>query len=348
LSAIALPSSICYIPSDVFPDNCQISFIRGDISSDLGRCSLNARDGFVFGSTRIINREAIIGVLAGYDLDLCTFEREQNAETWELFGTSVSLYRRKSDGVEIAIKEFPNFDSDRDDGSLESLEILTHLKHPSIVPLFGIVFPTKSTKLRIATLYCRFGSLKEVLANPPSWWTPTAKSKAIAGIVVGMRFAHSLGCAHGSLKPSNMLINENKHAEIVDFCSNRLQGRVMKDDEDDDEEEAEALLMDVVAFCSILCEILVGHSLVARICPYSKFTIELVDHGEHVVIPSLIPSFMRFLFATRGFTPESVRDAFRDIYEALKENDFNVVEGNDVNEVLRFVSSLEASECNRK
>jgi hypothetical protein len=35
----------------------------------------------------------------------------------------MSLYRRKSDGVEIATKEIRIFDSDRGDHSVESLEI---------------------------------------------------------------------------------------------------------------------------------------------------------------------------------------------------------------------------------
>jgi hypothetical protein len=335
LLVVALPSSTCYIPSDVFPDDCQLSFIPGDVSCDLGRSCLDGRDVFPFDSETIINREAILRVLAGCALDLCTFEGERNPEICELFGTSVSLYRRKSDGLEIAIKEIQNFESNGDDRSLESLEMLTHLKHSSIAPLFGIVFPTNSTNFTIATLYYRNGSLKQVLANPPSWWTPTAKSKTIAAIVVGMRFAHSLGCAHGSLKPSNILFNEKEHVQIVDFCSNQLQGRVRKEADD----ESKALAMDVAAFCSILFEIVVGRSVVAQISPYHEFEIELVDNGEQVEIPSLIPSFMMFLFAHRSF-----QHSFGEIYEALKENDFNIVEGNDVDEVLRFVSSLEASE----
>jgi hypothetical protein len=340
VSVIALPSSICYIPNDAFSDDCQISFIPGDVSYDLGQSSLNRCDGFTFDSKTIINRDAILRVLAGYDLDLCSFERDQNPETCELFGTSMSLYRRKSDGLEIAIKEIPNFDSHRDERSFESLEKLTHLKHPSIVSLFGIVFPKNSTVLTIATMYCRNGSLKQVLANPPSWWTPTAKSKAIAGIVLGMRFAHSLGCAHERLKPSNILFDENEHVQIVDFCSNHIQGRARKEADD----ELEALMMDVVAFCSILFEILVGRSVVAQICSYNEFRIELVDNGEQVVIPSLIPSFLGFLFAGKGFALRSVKPSFEYIYHVLKKNSFDIVEGNDVNEVLRFVSSLEASE----
>jgi hypothetical protein len=36
------------------------------------------------------------------------------------------------------------------------------------------------------------GSLEEVLFDAPTWWTPTAKAKtkAIAGIALGIRFAH--------------------------------------------------------------------------------------------------------------------------------------------------------------
>jgi hypothetical protein len=53
---------------------------------------------------------------------------------------------------------------------------------------------------------------------------------------------------------------------------------------------------------------------------------------------------MRFLFAAEGFVHWSVPHSFGEIYEVLKANDFTIVEGNEVNEVLRFVSYLEASE----
>jgi hypothetical protein len=48
---------------------------------------------------------------------------------------------------------------------------------------------------------------------------------------------------------------------------------------------------------------------------------------------------MMFLFA-----PRPVQHSFEEIYQAFKRNNFDIVEGNDVDEVLRFVSSLEASE----
>jgi hypothetical protein len=44
-------------------------------------------------------------------------------------------------------------------------------------------------------------SLSEAISMNPVWWTPTAKAKvkAIAGIVLGLRFAHSFGLIHGHL-----------------------------------------------------------------------------------------------------------------------------------------------------
>jgi hypothetical protein len=62
---------------------------------------------------------------------------------------------------------------------------------------------------------------------------------------------------------------------------------------------------------------------------------------------------MRFLFergwsapppAEFSFGHNSIWIEIKLIYNVLKNNDFNTFEGNDVNEVLRFVSSREALE----
>jgi hypothetical protein len=53
---------------------------------------------------------------------------------------------------------------------------------------------------------------------------------------------------------------------------------------------------------------------------------------------------MRQLMERVGSADRFVQRSFSEIYECLKQNSFDIVEGNDVTEVLRFVSSLEASE----
>jgi hypothetical protein len=101
--------------------------------------------------------------------------------------------------------------------------------------------------------------------------------------------------------------------------------------------------MDLVAFCSILFEILVGRSVVAQISSWNEFVIELMDNGERAVIPTFIPFFMRNLIKTGFAEDRSTQPSFEHVYDVLKENNFDAIEGNDVNEVMRYVSSFEAS-----
>jgi serine/threonine protein kinase len=77
--------------------------------------------------------------------------------------------------------------------------------------------------LKIARPDAAGGSLAEVLSDAPAWWTPTAKAKAIAGIAIGLRFAHGLGLLHGGLKASNVLFDADRRIQIADFSPIRLQ-----------------------------------------------------------------------------------------------------------------------------
>jgi serine/threonine protein kinase len=331
LSTIAIPSSVCYVSVEVFPSNCRIAIVSDDLSSE---------SGLALKVEKFINREAILRLLASYALDFGAFEQEHNREICERFG---GLYRRKSDSLEIVTKEIANFEFDSSDHLFELLEMLTHLKHPFIAPLCGIVFPTDSANLMIAAPYYENGSLKDVLANPPSWWTPTAKSKAIVGIVLGMRFAHSLCCAHGSLKPSNILFDKDKCVQITDFCSTGLHEGVSNNFELNEPRVVWNGNEDLFWFSSILIEILVGRSLVVKISQFEEVEICFADDGERVAIPSFIPSFLGELIE-RNLWPQRQKSSFHEIYEVLKSNDFDIVEGTDVNEVLRFVSSSGAFE----
>jgi serine/threonine protein kinase len=116
-------------------------------------------------------------------------------------------------GAMMVVRLFGKFD--RDEGC--EIEKLMNLTHPCIAAPLGFVLPTVSKELKIARLYSRSGSLKDVLSVRPLWWTPTAKAIAVAGIVFGMKFLHSFGVIHGSLKPSNVLFDEYHQIQIADF-----------------------------------------------------------------------------------------------------------------------------------
>jgi serine/threonine protein kinase len=65
-------------------------------------------------------------------------------------------------------------------------------------------------------------SLSELISVSPEWWTPTTEAKAIVGLVLGLRFAHSLDLLHGHLTVNNVIFNEDGMIQITNFCLNRL------------------------------------------------------------------------------------------------------------------------------
>jgi serine/threonine protein kinase len=81
---------------------------------------------------------------------------------------------------------------------------LLNLRHPMIAPLIGRI------QFKTVRLYVADASLADVLSNPPAWWTPTAKAKAVVGIALGLRFVHALGLLHGAVKASNVLFDADR------------------------------------------------------------------------------------------------------------------------------------------
>jgi hypothetical protein len=71
--------------------------------------------------------------------------------------------------------------------------------------------------LTIVRMYSVSGSLSEGISASPEWWTPTAKAKAIAGVVLSMRFAHSNGLLHGHHTANNGFFDHDGVIQVCDF-----------------------------------------------------------------------------------------------------------------------------------
>jgi serine/threonine protein kinase len=172
---------------------------------------------------------------------------------------------RSPDGSELAVKCFsqnPDCDFDQVMFSRE-IEESTRLRHPCMIAVLGFVLPTRQSGPKLATKFIRGGSLKTVLESRPGrlqgWLQGTALAKIVAGIDLGMRFAHSHGCVHCDLKPSNILLDEEQLARIGDLSVRR------RNDVDtplytapemaEDEYTNKA---DVFSFAMILYELIVG------------------------------------------------------------------------------------------
>jgi serine/threonine protein kinase len=206
-----------------------------------------------------------------------------------------------------------------------------NLRHPCISSTIGVVFPSQSQELQIVRQYPSGDSLSAVLLASPEWWTPIAKAKAIVGIVLSMRFAHSFGLLHGHLTGDNALFNGEGLIQICDFCVKSLS-------EVGNHSEAMAEVggfsgedwrpaADVRAFAELLSQIVIGD--------FAK------ESGSSLSVPRFVLEMIN-----RGWSLASNATlSFMDIFKTLKDNDFQILEGVDSTEVSKFVRWIEFSEA---
>jgi serine/threonine protein kinase len=171
----------------------------------------------------------------------------------------------------------------------------------------------------------------EVVSVNPLWWTPTVKAKAVAGIVLGLRFAHSFGLVHSHLTGNSILFDSDHCIQIVDFNPIDLESG---------EHESEEWIQlggfsgkwwtpewDIQAFASILFELVVGSR----------------PQGEASILRS-IPDFVsRMIDPGLDLTSET-RYSFNAILEILKQNNFPIEDGVDSAEISAFVRWVESAE----
>jgi serine/threonine protein kinase len=217
---------------------------------------------------------------------------------------------------------------------LSEIEKLINLRHPCITPPIGFVFEIESgsrQELKIVRMYLDGCSLLEVVSVNPMWWTSTVKAKAVAGIVLGLRFAHSLGLVHGHLTGNNILFDSDHCIQIVDFNPIGLEIGENESEEGTQlvgfSREGLTLESDIQAFASILFELVFGHP----------------PQGE-TSIPTGIPDFVSIIIKSGLSARSRTRYSFNTIWEILKQNEFKIEDGVDSAEVSAFVSWVESAE----
>jgi serine/threonine protein kinase len=211
-----------------------------------------------------------------------------------------------------------------------SIENLMYLLHRCISGTVGVILQSPLQNLEIVRMYSAGGSLSEVVSASPEWWTPTAKAKAIVGVVLSMRFAHSFGLLHGHLTANNVLFDDDGVIQICDFCVKSLS-------EVGGNSEAIAEVggfsgenwrpyVDVRGFAELLSKIVIGGS--SKESRTSQF----------------IPAFVLKMIKRGQSSDSKAIVSFVEIFETLKSEKFRILEGVDPNEVSNFASWIESSE----
>jgi serine/threonine protein kinase len=250
-----IPSTVVFVACDAHPNLSQLSLSDPDSCPIFDRWRHLRTLGIAVDFQRIRKFASSLPHFKDFVLDLSEFE--ERSVIGRNDRVSSQIYQRRIDGAMTVVKAISV------SGLIERCQIetkienLLNLRHPMITPLIGCVFPVESSgqrEFRTVRLYATEGSLADAMSNPPTWWTPTVKAKAVVGIALALRFAPGLGLLHRAVKASNILFDANRWIQIADFSPIRLETGAVEPFSG----EEWAPTADVCAFASLLFEIAVG------------------------------------------------------------------------------------------
>jgi hypothetical protein len=314
---VLLPSTLVFLANDAHSDLFQLSLSDPDFCSVFDRWRRVRRSGVAVDFRPILKPRP--NHLCFKDSVFDITELEEESVLLEAGRSSSRLYRKRRDGSLIVVKSISLSDSISKSQIENEIADLVSLRHPLIASPIGFAESTAPRRLKIARLYAAGGSLAEVLSDAPPWWTPTAKAKAIAGIVLGLQFAHSLGLLHGRLKASNVLFDADRRIQIADFSPIRLQtGEV-----EPFSGEGWSPAADVCAFTSLLSEIVVGR-----------------PGAQPGAVPPIPACVSAIIEDGRSPSPTTMR-SFADILQSLQVDGFAILAGVDSAEVCAFTDSVD-------
>jgi serine/threonine protein kinase len=102
--------------------------------------------------------------------------------------------------------------------------MLSRLKHPCIVPIYGFSRAAGGCTQAIVIKYMPNGLFGDVIrrvkqGKPPAFWTHTRIAIIVCGIIVRLELIHSKRTIPRDLKPANGLIDRHGRSRIGDFDS---------------------------------------------------------------------------------------------------------------------------------
>ena len=101
---------------------------------------------------------------------------------------------------------------------LAESRLAASLEHPNVVPIYAA--GDQDDLLYIAMRYVEGSDLKRILLDGPL--SPERTIAICSQVASALDAAHELGLVHRDVKPSNVLVDPNSHAFLVDFGLTRL------------------------------------------------------------------------------------------------------------------------------
>jgi hypothetical protein len=294
---IVIPSTISFLAFDATLNPLQLSFPDENSCPEFDRWRQLRSSGISVDFRRIQRVDSALDCLKEHAIDLSVFEEE-------------SELQRSTDGIKVIMTSIH---------LSASLENEVNLQHFCIISPLGFVFPVNSVEsqeLKIVRLHSENNSLAEVLSISPMWWTSTVKAKAIVGIVIGLRFAHSFGLLHGNLNSKNVLFDVDHRIQITNFSSLCLNQK---------DEWNWTPKVDINAFASLLFDVMVHPSTTTE---------------NRVNMPEFVSDIIEEGLSTNSRKIQS----FWDIFEILKKYDFKIEDDVDSAELSAYINEIECIE----
>jgi hypothetical protein len=325
---IIIPSTILFVAYDAASYSGQISIGGVDSCAEYERWQQLRRTGMSIDFRRICTFCSGLPSRSDCLLDLSGLSKGSLLN--ESDGISTRTYHRGDDEIWIHVKSM-GFSMWVDEGHLERIiaKLMT-FRHPCIAGVIGVDLQLPSRELKIVEMSRRGSSLLQVVSSSPEWWTPTAKAKAVVGLVLGLRFAHSFGQVHGHLTENDIDLDENGMIEIKDFCMNDLY----------EFESDKGGMVDLGGFSRESWKPNADIQAFSRILSAIVFETFACQDGRDRDIPLFVSKII-----AQG-QPGNLRgmESLTDIFEILKQKDFKILAGVDVEEVSNFASWIESSE----
>jgi serine/threonine protein kinase len=223
---------------------------------------------------------------------------------------------------------------------------LVRLSHPSVMPVVGLIQPTKTAGPIVLTPYSEIGSLADVLErvrrnDPPPIWDDAGKLRMIVSLISGFAYLHSQGVVHREVKPSDLIVQPEGSIRICGYLTSVLEEHkftrasqvgapsymapeVYEDREN--EQKSRDPKTDVFSFALILYEILCVQRVFPPTCSAAVIMRRAMSAkaADRPVIPAGWHPILRELVA-KGWVPApSKRATFGAMWKRLRDVRFEI------------------------
>jgi serine/threonine protein kinase len=249
---------------------------------------------------------------------------------------------------------------------LREVKALHRLRHPAVLPLIGIVLPSKHNPAIIITEFMVNGSLDAFIASDGYRTRPaTIKAKIAVGIAVVMQFLHSRNppTIHRDMKPANILLNENFEPRLADFgTAKEIEGDMTLTaavgtpyymaPELANPSAAYGRGPGIYGFALTLWELLTGIPMKVQFPGYNTvaFLREVTDHQLRPPLKAtelnglvLLPWVVELLRKAWQHDPNQ-RPSFTDVLSTFQDHKFRILPEVDSTAVRQYLNTLEEDE----